>query len=155
MNGLSIDMVTEATAALLAFAEADPAASAGKVGLVGYCMSGQFVVNAAARHADKVAAGASVYGTFLVTDKPNSPHVMARKAKGELYFACAEIDVWAPTETIQALDASLKADGIKAEVEIYPGVHHGFAFPQRPAYDKPSAERHWERVLALFRRNLG
>jgi len=55
---------------------------------------------------------------------------------------------------VTALDQSLKADGIKAEVEIYPGVHHGFAFPQRPAYHKLSAERHWERVLALFQRNL-
>jgi len=154
MNGLTIDMVMEDTDAMLAFAGADPAASTGKVGLVGYCMSGQFVVNAAARHADKVKAGASIYGTYLVTDKPNSPHLMARKAQGELYFACAEIDVWAPAETVAALDASLKADKINAEVEVYPAVHHGFAFPQRPAYDKASAERHWERVLALFRRNL-
>ena len=29
--------------------------------------------------------------------------------------------------------------------ELYPGVHHGFAFPQRWCYDKPAAERHWER----------
>lgn len=155
MNGLSIDMVMDDTDAMLAFAEADPAASTAKVGLVGYCMSGQFVVNAAARHPDKVKAGASIYGTYLVTDKPNSPHVMARQAGGELYFACAEIDVWAPAEMVAALDQSLKADKINAEVEVYTAVHHGFAFPQRPAYDKASAEKHWERVLALFRRNLG
>jgi carboxymethylenebutenolidase len=40
-------------------------------------------------------------------------------------------------------------------VEDYPGVHHGFAFPQRPVYDKLAAERHWERLLGLFRRRLG
>jgi carboxymethylenebutenolidase len=40
-------------------------------------------------------------------------------------------------------------------VEIYPGVEHGFAFPQRMAYDKPAAEQHWARLNALFRRNLG
>ena len=27
-------------------------------------------------------------------------------------------------------------------------------FPQRAVYDKPAAERHWERLFALFRRNL-
>jgi carboxymethylenebutenolidase len=48
----------------------------------------------------------------------------------------------------------MKADGANAEVEIYPGTHHGFAFPKRPVYDKAAAERHWERLLALYRRNL-
>jgi carboxymethylenebutenolidase len=38
---------------------------------------------------------------------------------------------------------------------MYPGVHHGFAFPQRKIYDKPAAERHWERLIALYRRQLG
>ena len=48
----------------------------------------------------------------------------------------------------------MKADGANAEVEIYPGTHHGFAFPKRPVYDRDAAERHWERLLALYRRNL-
>jgi carboxymethylenebutenolidase len=154
MNGLSIAMVMEDTDALVEFAKGQAAASTKKIGCVGYCMSGQFAINAAARHADKVAAAASIYGTFLVTDKSDSPHLAARKAKGELYFACAEIDRWAPLETVQALDQSLAADKINAEVELYPKVEHGFAFPQRAAYDKASAERHWQRLNALFARNL-
>ena len=44
--------------------------------------------------------------------------------------------------------------GSKNEVEIYPGTHHGFAFPKRPVYHRDAAERHWERLLALYRRNL-
>jgi carboxymethylenebutenolidase len=40
------------------------------------------------------------------------------------------------------------------EVEVYPGTHHGFAFPKRPVYHRDAAERHWERLLALYRRNL-
>ncbi|MGH6966105.1 MAG: dienelactone hydrolase family protein [Phenylobacterium sp.] len=40
-----------------------------------------------------------------------------------------------------------------AEVEIYPGVTHGFAFPKRAAYDKAAAETHWQRLNALFHRN--
>ena len=28
------------------------------------------------------------------------------------------------------------------------------AFPERPVYDKVAAERHWERLFALFRRCL-
>ncbi len=50
---------------------------------------------------------------------------------------------------------ALKADRVDAEVETYPGTKHGFAFPQRPVYDKTAAERHWERLNSLFRRKLG
>jgi carboxymethylenebutenolidase len=45
--------------------------------------------------------------------------------------------------------------GTAGEIELYPGVHHGFAFPRRWCYDKPAAERHWERLIALYRRRLG
>lgn len=55
-------------------------------------------------------------------------------------------------EEFEAVKEGMK--GAKAEVEIYPGTHHGFAFPKRPAYDRDAAERHWERLLALYRRNL-
>ena len=50
------------------------------------------------------------------------------------------------------LPASMK--GANAEVEIYPDTHHGFAFPKRPVYHRDAAERHWERLLALYHRNL-
>jgi carboxymethylenebutenolidase len=48
--------------------------------------------------------------------------------------------------------ASLISPG---EIEMYPGAHHGFAFPQRKVYDRLAAERHWERLIALYRRRLG
>ena len=155
MGDLTIDMVMADTKSLIAWIDTQGAASKGPMGAVGYCMSGQFAINAAARFPDRIKAAASMYGTYLVTDKPDSPHLMARKARAELYFGCAETDRWAPMETVRALEAALKADKVGAEVELYPGVEHGFAFPQRAAYDKPAAERHWERLTALFRRNLG
>ena len=154
MNGLSIDMVMSDARALIDFADADPAARPGSIGALGYCMSGQFAINAAGTFPDRVAAAASLYGVLLVTDKADSPHLMARKAKAELYFGCAETDHYAPMEMVEALTASL-ADRPLTEVELYPGVEHGFAFPQRAAYNKEAAERHWERLNALFARQLG
>ena len=44
--------------------------------------------------------------------------------------------------------------GTMHRVEVYPDTEHGFAFPQRPVYVKPAAERHWERMFSLFDRNL-
>jgi len=154
MNSLTIAKVMQDGDALLAFADHDPAAATGPVGAVGYCMSGQYAISLAARWPERVAAAASIYGVRLITDEADSPHLAAAKAGGELYFACAEHDAYAPLETVEALDQAMKAHRLNAEVELYPGVHHGFAFPLRPVYDKPAAERHWERLFALFARNL-
>src|SRR5580704_7738219 len=115
MAGLTIEMVMSDTEGLLAFIDRDPAAKKGPMGSVGYCMSGQFSINAAATFPDRIAAAASMYGTYLVTDKPDSPHLAARKAKAELYFGCAETDRWAPMELVDNLKASLAADKIGAE----------------------------------------
>ncbi|MEQ1866299.1 MAG: dienelactone hydrolase family protein, partial [Micropepsaceae bacterium] len=119
------------------------------------CMSGQFAINAAAKYPDRIKAAASIYGVRLITEKPDSPHVVAAEAKAELYFACAENDRWMPLDQIDPLRKALKEAGANAEVELYPGTEHGFAFPARPVFNKQAAERHWERLFALFKRNLG
>jgi len=152
MGSLTIPLVMEDTKALLAYAETQKAANTKIVGSVGYCMSGRYAVNAATHFADRVKAAASVYGVQLATDQPDSPHLAAGKTKAELYFACAETDVYAPQEIIDKVSEGMK--GTRNEVEMYPGTHHGFAFPKRPVYDRDAAERHWERLLALYRRNL-
>ncbi len=154
MNTLTIPLVMADCEAILDFADRDPAASNGPAGAVGYCMSGPYAINLAAVHPERVAAAASIHGVRLVTDGPDSPHLVARKAKAELYFGCAEIDDHAPLEMVQVLETTLKADKVRAEVELYPDARHGFVFPSRPAFHKPSAERHWERLLDLFARNL-
>jgi len=154
MGTLTIAMVMDDTDALIAFANADPAALNGPVGTVGYCMSGQHAISAAARHPDRVRAAASIYGVRLKTDRDDSPDLAARKGKAEIYVAWAEIDHYAPLDELAPFKASLNEGGVKAEVELYPAVEHGFAFPQRPAYNRDAAERHWERLFALFGRNL-
>ena len=152
MRSLTIPLVMDDTKALLDFAASQPAASKEPIGTVGYCMSGQYAVNAATHFPGRVKAAASIYGVQLATDRPDSPHLAAQKTKAELYFGCAETDIYAPVEIIEKVKAAMK--GSNNEVEIYPGTHHGFAFPKRPVYDRDAAERHWERLLALYRRNL-
>jgi carboxymethylenebutenolidase len=152
MHGLNIPLVMEDTRALLAYAEGQSAARTDIVGTVGYCMSGRYAINAATHFPERVKAAASIYGVQLATDQPDSPHLAAQKTKAELYFACAETDVYAPQEIIDKVTQAMT--GANAEVEVYPGTHHGFAFPKRPVYDRDAAERHWERLLALYRRNL-
>ena len=155
MGSLTIPMVMDDGDALLNYADRDASASPGKLAALGYCMSGQYAINFAARYPDRVAAAASIYGVQLVTDASDSPHLAAEKARGELYFACAETDRWAPLEMVEAMDQAMRSKKINAEVEVFPGVDHGFAFPERAAFNKDAAERHWERLFALWKRTLG
>jgi carboxymethylenebutenolidase len=152
MHSINIPLVMEDTKALLAYADGQAAARKDIIGTVGYCMSGRYAINAATHFPDRVKAAASIYGTHLATDQPDSPHLAAQKTKAELYFGCAETDIYAPAEIIEKVKAGMK--DANAEIEIYPGTHHGFAFPKRPIYHRDAAERHWERLLALYRRNL-
>ena len=143
------------TRAMLQFVDAHPHADSARVGAVGYCMSGPFVVWAGAALPDRLRCIASIYGANMVTDKPDSPHLMAPRLRCESYFACAEIDKWAPPAAVATLQAALQAAGTPHRLEWYPGAEHGFAFPQRTGiYNQAAAERHWERLFSLFERNL-
>jgi carboxymethylenebutenolidase len=153
MYGLSDAMVASDTEALFAHVDADTLADASRVGCIGYCMSGPFSFAMASTFPDRIRAAASIYGVRLYGEGSSAP--LAAQARGELYFACAEFDDYAPKEMVDGLEAHLASTDVRARVERYPGVHHGFAFPLRPVYDKDAAERHWERVHALFARNLG
>lgn len=154
MNGINIDLVVSDAARLLAFAAGDGAGDTTRVGTLGYCMSGQYALSCAARFPDQVRAAASIYGTRLVTEAPDSPHRTAPHVRARLHVACAEEDSWAPPETIAALRAALEAGGADATVEVYPGTQHGFAFPQRAVYDEVQAERHWAALFDLFAETL-
>ncbi len=154
MHTLTNARVVDDTKSILDHIRTAPAAAAGPVGCVGYCMSGQYVVSVAAAYPDDMAAIASYYGVGIVTDGENSPHLSAKQIKGELYLAFAENDQYVPQSVVDSLPGILTAAGVKHRVEIYPGTEHGFAFPARPVYVKPAAERHWERMFALFERQL-
>ena len=152
---MTIPPVMDDVGTMLEFLAARRGVKAGPIGAHGYCMSGPYALAAAARYPDRVGAAASYYGTWLVSDAEESPHLTLGQAKGELYIGCAEFDDLAPLPMVDELKELFDASGNPGELEMYPGVHHGFAFPQRKVYDKPAAERHWERLIALYRRNLG
>ena len=143
------------TQAMLQFIDTHPQADASRVGAVGYCMSGPFVVWAAADFPGRLQAIASIHGANMATDAPDSPHRVVHRLQCESYFACAEIDKWAPPADIDKLEVGLVEAGVPHRIEWFPGAHHGFVFPKREGmYDRPSAERHWVRLHSLFERTL-
>ena len=152
---MTIPPVMDDVATMLAFVDGKAQVRKGPVGVHGYCMSGPYALAAAARYPDRITAAASFYGTWLINDAEESPHLSLGKVTGELYIACAEHDDLAPLPMVEELRGLFRRAGTAGEIELYPGVHHGFAFPGRKIYDRPAAERHWERLIALYRRRLG
>jgi len=154
MNTLTNARVVADTEPMLKFVRGAAEAKDGLIGCVGYCMSGQFVVSVGAAYPDDFAAIASYYGVGIVTDKKDSPHLVAGNFTGELYLAFASDDPYVPPELLDRMPGIMTETGVNHRIEVYPETEHGFAFPQRPVYKKPAAERHWERMFALFDRRL-
>jgi carboxymethylenebutenolidase len=146
-------LMAEDTAAFLEFLESRPKVT-GKVGCVGYCMGGAFALTAAGTFPERIGAAASLHGGRLATDQPDSPHLLAPKMRAAIYVGIAGIDPHFTTEEKQRLESALQSANVKHTVEVYPEVKHSFAVNDTPAFDRPAAERHWERILKLFRENL-
>ncbi len=139
--------------ALLAFADADPAARPGTVGVVGFCMSGGLALSLARALPERVAAAASIHGAWLVRDTPDSPHLGLDTVQAEVYFAWVDPDPTAPAEHIPTMRAALDAAGVRHTIDVITDAVHGFA-PAGERYDRYASELHWERVHSLLRHNV-
>ncbi|MEM9133035.1 MAG: dienelactone hydrolase family protein [Actinomycetota bacterium] len=139
--------------ALLAVAADDPAAADGKVGAVGFCMSGGLVISIARAMPDRVAAVASIHGAWLVRDRDDSPHLGLDPVTAEVYLGwCAE-DGTAPEEDVPVMRQALEDAGVTYNLDWFTDAVHGYA-PAGPRYNRNASELHWERVHAMFRRHL-
>lgn len=146
-------IVTDAEA-LLEFAGKDPAASDGKIGAVGFCMSGRLVLALAQAMPERVGAVAAIHGGGYVIDREDSPHLQVDRIGGEVYFGWADEDPGAPKEHIEIMDKALNDAGVRHRIDFMEGALHGFAPPGGQRYNRAASEKHWERVHDLFRRNL-
>ncbi len=121
-----------------------------KMGTMGYCMGGPMTMRTAAAAPDRVGAGASFHGGGLVTDQPDSPHLLVPQMKAHYLFAIAENDDQRQPEAKDALREAFEAAGLPAEIEVYEGAMHGWCPPDTQVYNEAQAERAWSRLLALF-----
>lgn len=143
--------------AYVAFLDAQPQVDkTKKMGTQGYCMGGALVVRTAAAAPDRIGAGASFHGGGLVTDKPESPHLLAPKIKARMYFGVAANDDQRQPDAKDKLRESFAKAGVPAEIEVYP-AKHGWCVPDMPVedgapiYDKGQAERAWGKLVTLYK----
>lgn len=161
MGGINAPGVAEKDAvAYIAFLDAQRSVNKKKkIGTQGYCMGGPLVFKTAATLPDRIGAGASFHGGGLVTDQPNSPHLLVPKMKAHFYIGIASNDDSRQPEAKDALREAFAAAKVPAEIEVYQSMH-GWCIPDMPAaggkpiYNKADAERAWGKLLTLYKSAL-
>jgi carboxymethylenebutenolidase len=137
--------------AFVAYLDSQPAVDKKrKMGTTGYCMGGPFVFHTAADFPDRIGAGATFHGGGLVSDKPDSPHLLIPKMKAHFLIAIAENDDKRQPEAKDALRDGFAKMKLPAEIEVYAGTMHGWCPPDAQVYNHDQAEKAWGRMLALF-----
>ncbi|HLK60744.1 MAG TPA: dienelactone hydrolase family protein [Chthonomonadaceae bacterium] len=133
--------------------------TAKKIGTQGYCMGGPLVFKTAAAEPDRIGAAASFHGGGLVTDQPNSPHLLVPKMKARFYIGIASNDDMRQPDAKDKLREAFDAAKLHAEIEVYQSLHGWCmpdmpASPDRPIYNKADAERAWGKLLELYKTAL-
>ena len=156
MGSLSPDTVVTDARAFTGWLDAQPSVDRKRrMGTMGYCMSGPYTLRTAAALPERIGAGASFHGGGLVTDKPDSPHLLIPKVKAQFLVAIASNDDQRQPEQKTVLRETFDKAKVPAEVEVYAGALHGWCPPDSRVYNDEQAEKAWSRVLALFKTALG
>lgn len=121
-----------------------------KAATTGYCMGGPLVFRTAAALPARIGAMATFHGGGLVTDQPDSPHLLVPKLKAQALLAIAQNDDQKQPEAKDVLRAAFDKANLPAEIEVYP-AQHGWCPPDSRAYDHDQSEKAWGRMLVLFK----
>ncbi|MDR6626120.1 dienelactone hydrolase family protein [Caulobacter segnis] len=142
--------------AYIAFLDAQPQANkAKKVGVQGYCMGGPLSFQTAGAVPDRIAAVASFHGGGLLTDKPDSPHLLLPKTKASYLIEIADNDDKQDPAVKDKLKAAFAEAKLPARVEVFEGANHGWTVKGSQVYNEEAAERAWSNLLALYKQALG
>jgi carboxymethylenebutenolidase len=125
-----------------------------KAGVQGYCMGGPLTFRTAAIVPNRIGAAATFHGGGLVTDKPDSPHLLIPKMKATVYCAVADNDDKSQPTAKDTLKASFATAKVPAKVEVYTGDNHGWCVKGSQPYDEAGAERAWAELTALYKKSL-
>ena len=124
-----------------------------KIGTIGYCMGGAIVMRTAAAVPQRIGAGGSFHGAGLVTQAPDSPHLLIPKMQAQFLVAVAENDDQRDPQAKAVLRQAFGDAKLPAEIEVYPAAH-GWCPPDTKVHDRAQAEKAWSRLLALFGKAL-
>ena len=152
MSVLDQPTVSRDAKAFIAFLDTQPEVDvARKMGTVGFCMGGKMTIWTAAVAPGRVGAAASFHGGALVTDKPDSPHMLIAATQATYHIAIASDDDEKEPQSKTVLRETLAAAHRPATLEVYPGAKHGWMMGDSQVHNPEQAERGWTAMLALYK----
>lgn len=131
--------------AAMRYAQAQPFARAGKVGMMGFCFGGGVTWRVAVA-SPEVAAAVPFYGL-------PAPAADAPKIQGAVLAIYAANDDRI-NANIPSIEPAMQAGGRTFRKVIYPGTEHGFHNDTSPRYNADAAKAAWEETLAWFAKYL-
>jgi carboxymethylenebutenolidase len=141
--------------AFIAFLDAQPQTNTKKrAGVQGYCMGGPLTFRTAAAVPDRIGGAATFHGAALVTDQPDSPHMLIPRTTAQFYCGVATNDDKAQPDAKDKLKAAFAAVNRPATVEVYDGCNHGWCVKGSAVYNEAGAEKAWAELGALYQRTL-
>lgn len=147
------DAIARDAGTFVARLDALPQTSRAKVGVQGYCMGGPLSFRTAAAVPGRVGAVGSFHGGGLVTENPNSPHLLIEKTKARYLVAVARNDDASDPKAKEVLRETFGKLRRPATVEVY-GGNHGWCVPDNAQYQQAEAERAWAALTAMYKTAL-
>jgi carboxymethylenebutenolidase len=154
-NAMTNDGIDSDAKAYLAFLDAHERTNKSKkAGVQGYCMGGALSFRTAAALPDRIAAVGSFHGgNGLVTDKPDSPHLLIAKTNASYLVCQAQNDDKTNPKMKDDLKAAFMAANKKATVDVY-AADHGWCVKGSAVYNDSEAERAWGNLTTLYKTQL-
>lgn len=126
-----------------------------RAAVTGFCWGGRITWLYAA-HNPKLKAGGAWYGGLIRPANamnPKHPIDVAATLTVPVLGLYGGADTGIPNDTVEKMQAALKAANSKSEIILYPDMPHGFHADYRPTYRKEAAEDGWKKLLAWFKKN--
>jgi carboxymethylenebutenolidase len=151
MSELPVEQAARDLAGATDFLLGHEAVTSPKVGAVGFCMGGGFVLVLAAQQGNKIGAAVPFYGV-LKEDYPDFSGLTA-----PLLGHFGERDDYANPDAVAALARRIEDEsGVRPEFHQYPAGHAFFNDENNlGTYDKEQADVAWRRTLDFLHAHLG
>jgi carboxymethylenebutenolidase len=155
MAPLTTETKTRDGAAYIAYLDTLPQVNRNApIGVSGYCMGGPYVMFTAAAVPGRVRAAGSFHGGNLVTDKPDSPHLLAPRIKASAYFAIAANDDQRQPDAKDKLREAFAGATQPVKIEVYQGCNHGWCVSDGMVFNRAEADRAFGELTALYAKAL-
>jgi carboxymethylenebutenolidase len=148
MRGVPEDRAARDLHAAVEFLQSQANVKKDRVGSIGWCMGGGYSLNVAL-HEPSLAATVINYG-HLATDADS-----LRKINAAILGIFGGQDRGIPVDDVKKFEQTLKQQGKKVEIVIYPDAGHTFENPNnKTAYRPDDAADAWKRTISFLEGTL-